>query len=338
MSTIPVIDLTPFYEGSMQDKKDLAKRIDAACRDTGFLTIVGHRVPRALDKDVFAAAFEFFDLPEAEKRRYLPPQGTLLRGYMPFATNRLAASRGEKTPPDLREAFNIGRPDLTGDEPRPIAEALPFYRPCIWPERPEQFRPTMTAYFNEMERLSGDLMRLFAIGLDLDETYFDDKIDDSFATLNVFHYPKQEVPPETGQLRAGAHTDFGTLTILMQMESTGGLEVMDRNDRWVLLPPREGAFVINIGDMMAWWTNGRWRSTLHRVANPPAANSARDARVSVGFFCHPNFETIVDPLPTCVGAEVYVPQESIRAGDWMRRKIFAVRGIPLDAVAPKSPT
>ncbi|MGE0854061.1 MAG: isopenicillin N synthase family dioxygenase [Hyphomicrobiaceae bacterium] len=334
MTDVPVIDLTPCYTGTAADKAALARRIDKACSEIGFFTVAGHRVAKPLVDDVFDTAFEFFNLPVEEKRRYLPPPDTVLRGYMAHATNKLAKSRGKETPPDLREGYFIGRPDLTGDEKIDDPDARPFYRPCIWPERPPRFAPVFSAYYAEMSRLAGDLMSLFALGLGLDEGYFDDKIDDHFAALNVFHYPRQSAAPEGGQLRAGAHTDFGSLTILLQMPGTGGLEVMAHDGQWRHLPPREDTFVINIGDMMAWWTNDRWRSTLHRVVNPPGESTARSARVSVGFFCHPNFDARVDPPASCAGGEV---RESIKAGEWMRRKIFAVRGIPIPA-KPSVPT
>jgi isopenicillin N synthase-like dioxygenase len=334
MTEIPVIDLTPYYTGTAEDKARLARQIDAACHEIGFFTVTGHRVPPSLVGEVFGTAFEFFNLPVEEKRRYLPPPDTVLRGYMALATNKLAKSRGEETPPDLREGYFIGRPELTGTEKHDDPDALPFYRACIWPEQPARFTPVFSAYYAEMNRLSTDLMHLFALGLGLEEGYFDDKIDDHFAALNVFHYPRQSTAPESGQLRAGAHTDFGSLTILLQMPGTGGLEVMARDGQWRHLPPHEGAFVINIGDMMAWWTNERWRSTLHRVVNPPGENSAQNARVSVGFFCHPNFGARVDPLASCGGVAA---REPIKAGEWMRRKIFAVRGIPMPT-KPSVPT
>ena len=140
-----------------------------------------------------------------------------------------------------------------------------------WPAQPAALKALYTEYYLRMGALAADLMRLSALALDLPETYFDDKIDRHISRLNVRLYPEQKSAPLPGQLRAAAHTDYGTVTILKPGDTVGGLQVADRQGNWhdVLAVP--GSFVVNQGDLMARWTNDRWLSTLHRVANPPEA-------------------------------------------------------------------
>jgi isopenicillin N synthase-like dioxygenase len=333
MTTIPVIDLSQFYSGDTEARAALARDVDRTCREIGFFTVAGHHIPAGLIADVIGVAREFFALPEAEKLSYRGPPDTMLRGYAPFQTHRLARSRGVETPPDLREVFSLGRPAIEPGHPVADPDAAPFYRPDIWPNPPARFREIYTRYYELLDALARDLMHLFALALELPETYFDDKIDDNFAALNTFHYPAQTEAPRENQLRAGAHSDFGSLTILLQEPNAGGLEVMGKDGAWHYLPPRPGRFVINIGDLMAQWTNDRWCSTLHRVVNPPGEAITRQSRISIGFFCHPNFEAMIECIPTCRDADGGWKYEPVKAGTYMRKKILAVRTPPTAAAA-----
>jgi isopenicillin N synthase-like dioxygenase len=151
-----------------------------------------------------------------------------------------------------------------------------------------------------MADLSDRMMSLFARGLGLLPEFFTDKLNQSPNALRAVNYPEQDRAPLPGQMRAGAHTDYGTLTVLRQ-DSVGGLEVLDRSDTWVGVDSVPEAFVINIGDLMARWTNDCWRSTLHRVVDPPQAARARARRQSMPYFQNANWSAEVSCLPTCVG-------------------------------------
>ena len=150
-------------------------------------------------------------------------------------------------------------------------------------------------------------MRLFATALGEDERFFDDKIDHHFSTSPVNHYPVVEGPPAPGQLRAGAHTDFGSLTILAFDDAPGGLQVQMPDLTWLDVAPREDQLLVNIGDMMARWTNDRWRSTVHRVVNPPVPPGAGRRRMTVGYFLHPNYDADVSCLASCCGPDRPAP-------------------------------
>jgi isopenicillin N synthase-like dioxygenase len=149
--------------------------------------------------------------------------------------------------------------------------------------RPVALRPALQAYWHELDRVAQSLCRIFAEALDLAPDFFDDKVDRHISQLRIMHYPPPQVAPLPGQLRAGAHSDLGMMTLLYSDNDIGGLEVMDRAGRWVPVPLTDGAFTVNLGDLMMRWTNHRWRSTLHRVVIPPTATndlSRRQPQVS----------------------------------------------------------
>ncbi len=327
MDNVPAVDITDFYTGDRAHRRAIGKAIGDACEHIGFFQVVGHRVPATLIDDVRAVSLDFFALPAEEKQRYQPPAGVLLRGYTPPETNTLSRSRRVETPPDFRELLSAGSAAVTGAEYPEHAGARMFYNPNIWPERPAGLVPLFTAYVRAMEQLSRDLMRLFALGLDLDETFFDDKIDRHFGVFHALHYAAQPTPPQPGQLRAGAHSDFGSLTILYPPDSGEGLEVQSPAGGWIAVKPAPRAFVINIGDLMQRWTNDRWTSTLHRVVNPSNDAGWRERRLSLGFFCHPNYDAPVACLPSCLAPGERPKYDDILAGEYMRQKITAVRHI-----------
>jgi isopenicillin N synthase-like dioxygenase len=165
-------------------------------------------------------------------------------------------------------------------------------------------------------------MELFALALELPQAWFADKIDRHFSVLSTIYYPPQTTPPLPGQLRAGAHTDYGSLTILAPSDAPGGLQVRSLAGDWMDVPYLPDGFVINIGDMMQRWTNQRWRSNFHRVVNPPAATTPRP-RQSIAYFLHPNDDADIACLPTCGGSEAHA-LPPIQAGDYMWEKERAI--------------
>jgi isopenicillin N synthase-like dioxygenase len=154
-----------------------------------------------------------------------------------------------------------------------------------------------------MERVATELMRIFAVGLGMDKHFFDDKVDRHITNFSVLHYPEQPKEPLPGQLRAGAHTDYGSLTILKPDNAPGGLQVLGKEGAWIDVPTLPGTFVVNLGDLMAEWTNDRWVSTLHRVINPPRDKALGSRRISMAFFHQPNYDAIIECLPTCSSAD-----------------------------------
>jgi isopenicillin N synthase-like dioxygenase len=170
-------------------------------------------------------------------------------------------------------------------------------------------------------------MRLFAVALQLPPDHFAPMIDESPSALRAIDYPHQDVPPPPGALRAGAHTDYGTLTVLRQDDAPGGLEVWHAgHDRWVPVPCVPGAFVVNLGDLLQRWTNDRWRSTLHRVVNPPAGAGASTRRQSMAFFHNANYHCVVECLPTCLDPDGRARHEPVVAGPHLMAKYHRAAG------------
>lgn len=274
---VPIIDIAPFLNGT--DKRAVAAKVDRACRDAGFYVITGHGVSADLVGRMDAISRKFFELPVEDKmnlhRDRNGEKGSV--GYTAIGDNNLSYTRGESLPHDLNETIQIAPVDVP-DEPyyRIGAERGMFPR-NRWPERLPEFREIYSEYFRRMVTLAGDLMRLSALALDLPEEYFADKIDRHVSKLAARLYPEQLADPLPGQLRAAAHTDYGTVTILKPGDGPGGLQIADTSGGWHDVPLLAGSFVINLGDVMARWTNDRWRSTLHRVVNPPPTNAGRPA-------------------------------------------------------------
>ena len=176
-----------------------------------------------------------------------------------------------ETPPDLKESLSFGPLDVP-DEPSFHTEAAaPHYAPNIWPERPAAFKPAIEAYIGALDRLGRHLHRIAALAFDLPEDHFDPRLENGFSILRVLNYPQQRTAPEEGQLRAGEHSDYDNLTICLIEDKPGGLQARSPDGTWVDVPVVAGSFVVNIGDQMMRWTNDRWRSTRHRVVNPPRA-------------------------------------------------------------------
>lgn len=297
---VPTIDL-----GGPLD--EVAAAIDDAARRVGFFQVVGHGLDADLERTSWNAAGAFFELPDADKAALTIPPGAAY-GYGPCRSERLAASLGEQTPPDLKETYSIGPPPHRFEDVDDPAAAFVFSA-TPWPTDLPGFQATMSAYYDALAALAAELMSAMAVGLGLPSTTFDGCIDRHTSALRLLHYPDFGAASSTpGQLRAGAHTDYGTLTLLRQDDGSRGLQVSDGEGRWHDVAPVEGAYVVNVGDALARWTNDRWRSTLHRVVAPPAT-AGPGARRSIAFFHNPNWDAVIECLPGCAetGAPVHPP-------------------------------
>lgn len=319
MPEIPLIDLAPFRLGGDGDRRRTARAFGAAFEEVGFATIAGHGVPDALTGRAHAAAAEFFARPPAEKMAAAIPERIKVRGYMPFGIESVARTHEGETPPDLCEALVFSAMHLDPDSVPP--GTVSAVTGNIVPACPADLFPDYRAYFLAMRALSGLLFRLAALSLDLPEDYLGPYVDRRRGKLRTVHYPDQPMAPLPGQLRYGAHTDFGSLTILRQDEAPGGLQAQFKTGEWVDVRPMAGTFVVNAGDLMARWTNDRWRSGVHRVVNPPRDARGSTRRVSLVFFSEVNDDAIIECLPTCHGAANPAKYPPISAEAHRLRKI-----------------
>ncbi|MCU0984988.1 MAG: isopenicillin N synthase family oxygenase [Acetobacteraceae bacterium] len=297
---VPIIDIAPFRGGDAAAKRAVAAEVGRAVDGIGFLVITGHGVDRALVDQVREVSNAFFDLPDEEKRRVSRPGPDIARGYIPLEAESVGRSQGVDVPGDLNESLMIGPVDVGEGDYFFGPAAGRHFHPNLWPARPAELRPLYEAYFRAMGGLAGELMAMFALSLGLAEDFFADKIDRHISRLRVRNYPAPLVPPKPGQLRAGAHCDYGSLTILRTEDKPGGLQVMNTEGEWRDVPIAPDCFIVNIGELMARWTNETWRATLHRVVNPPEEKAAASRRLSLVFFHNPNYDAPVAALPGTV--------------------------------------
>ena len=320
-AAVPIVDLAPFHDGSPAARRAVAAEIKRACESVGFFRIANHTVPAALLDEAFAVSRAFFDLPLDEKLKAVPPTEVAPRGYAAFEKKGLAATLGVEAPKDLREQFMVGPLDPMPAALAQVPDAPGCYSPNVWPTNPARYQPVFVELYRRFEAQAADLMKAFALALDLPEDHFDGMIDHHFSVLGSNHYPELARDPLPDQLRTGAHTDFGSLTILAPSANSDGLQAMIREGEWSEVEPLPDCLIVNLGDMMARWTNDRWRSTLHRVVNPPPGAGARSRRQSIAFFCHPNFDALVEAFPSCVPAGTAPRHAPILAGRHMRAKM-----------------
>lgn len=312
MSSIPTIDMGSGDLGTGDlgtGNLAVADAIGSACRDVGFFQVVNHGVDPAVIDHAWTTAREFFDLPLDQRMAAARRSPDDAYGYIPLETETLTRSMtsdaaSSVVPADLKATFNAGPFDHPGRPPVDAGEQWAF-APTPWPPELPHLRDALHPYFLAMLDLAGRLMRQFAIALRLPVNFFDASIDQSPSALRIIDYPHLDraAVAQAGevQLRAGAHTDYGTLTLLIQDDAPGGLQVLDpRTDTWTPVSAQPGAIVVNLGDMMARWTNDRWRSTLHRVVVPPLGSTQPTRRQSIAFFHNANYHAVVQCLPGCL--------------------------------------
>jgi isopenicillin N synthase-like dioxygenase len=309
---IPIVDLGPGHAGG-SGRRAAAASIARAAGDSGFFYVVGHGVPATMLAGQLDCARRFFVLPADVKDAVAMRRSPCRRGYEPAATQVLHAG----TRPDLKESFYVGR-DLAPSHPYVVA-GLPNHGANVWPALPG-FRAHTERYFSHLLELSGRLMSLIAASLGLPDGWFEPMHREPMPILRLLHYAPHPAHADDDQFGAGAHTDWGAVTLLLQ-DDAGGLEVRMPDGEWVAADPVPGSFVVNLGDMMERWTNGRYRSNLHRVIN----RSPRD-RYSVAFFANPDPLARVECLPGCSDAQNpprYAPCTAGEHIDQMYRRTFS---------------
>lgn len=314
MTFVPVVDLS-------DPTRSVAAEIDRACCEIGFFQVVGHGLDTSVEADAWSAAAAFFALPLEDKLAVTIPAGDAY-GYAPFRSERLAASLGDSSPPDLKETFSVG-PNWTGTPPAPGTDSAEAFVRSVnrWPTSLPVMEHTFRAHYEALADLVERMMALMAVGLGLRDDHFAPLIDRHTSALRALHYPQlsgHRVEP--GQLRAGAHSDYGTLTLLRQDDAPGGLQVRGLDGGWHDVPARDGAYVVNVGDALERWTNDRWRSTVHRVVVPPADSGGDSSRRSMAFFHNANWDAVIECVPSCVAAGEAPRHEPVTAGEHLMNK------------------
>lgn len=297
--SLPVIDTSGLYTGSFDERRAVADEIGAAARDSGFFYIKGHPISRQVRERLLKATVAFFDRPLEDKMDFYIGKSTNHSGYVPQGEESFYSQK-----PDRKEAFDISL-DVPADDPEVLAGKTPFLGPVMWPDDAE-FRQAAAAYYKEISALARKLFGAFALALDLEEAFFESKLNRPASQLRLIHYPFDPAAP-ADQPGIGAHTDYECFTILLP--TAPGLEVMNGLGEWIDAPPIEDAFVINIGDMLEIFSNGTFTATSHRV------RKVKEERYSFPYFASCDYHTVVEPLPQFVTAENPAKFEPLVAGD-----------------------
>ena len=299
---IPVLDVGDYLSGVPGTCEQLAPVLHQALTEVGFFYLVGHGVPRSVIDGVFHEAKRFLSLPQDRKNSI--KLNDVFVGYMgdKEQLGRTSEYYEGHTKPDRVEAFFMQR-DRAPFE-------LPF--PNQWPEDLPGYRETLVEFFETMEDLSIKLLPLFASALSLPLDYFDPFFTkyQNIAFQRLSHYPADEL--EDGQYNSSPHTD-GTFFTLLATTDVPGLEIKPKEQEWIRAPAWPEAFLINSGDILTRWSNGRVLSTPHRVRNL----SGKD-RYSIPFFFLPSPETVIDCLPTCQESNDLLQDEPITVQDYLR--------------------
>jgi isopenicillin N synthase-like dioxygenase len=276
--------------------------VDAALQKAGFLLVTGHGVDPGLRAEVRAAARRFFALPAQVKQRYAVRIGG--RGWLAPGVEANGNVEGEETPPDLKESFAIGPDSATGD---PEVDAV-WFPSNVWPAEVPELHEAVERYSAAMTAVSLDLLELCADALGVPRDTLTALAANPTWTFNINRYPPlTEVgEPAPGQFRIGAHTDFGTVTVLDREPGAGGLQVDVDGSGWADAPYDPAAFTVNIGDLLAHWTGLRWRSGRHRVL-PPQPDAPHEELVSLVFFFELDHDALVTPLPPPIGRTADLP-------------------------------
>ncbi len=332
---MPTIDLSAWSEPpspgetTPSGRERVAAEFDDGCSRLGFLQVAGHGVDPGLIEGMLAAADAIFALPPAAKAALVPPPH-LNRGYAPMGSESLTYSLGLDAPPDLFEAFNIGPDHVPSDDPVYRQQLDGVFAPNWWPEGLIAERHALVDYFEAVAALAHRLTGVAAVALGLAEDHFVDKTDHSTDTLRLNNYVRVDGAAglAPGQLRMGAHTDYGILTILYG-DRVPGLEIVGPDGGWHSVVPDPGVFLVNLGDLLAQWTNDRWRSTVHRVVPPVGSGPQR--RRSAAFFHDGNHDAWVECLPTCLAPGEQPRYPPVVAGEHLAAKVRSARARDLEA-------
>jgi isopenicillin N synthase-like dioxygenase len=295
---VPLIDISGFHES--ESRAAIARSVAQACEEIGFFTITGHGVSSALIDEMRATSRAFFELSQEHKATARRLNSDHNRGYFSFGEVALAKSTGKDSPPDRKEVFSVGPNKMPSLSAKDRESAAIHFAPNYWPTDFPQMQDVWGRYFDALLELSDRLMRIFALSLKLPDDFFEKRIDHSPSSLAAVNYFDTHGTAEAGQLRAGEHTDYGTLTVLLSENKPGGLQVKTRAGEWIDVVTFPDSFVINIGDLMQRWTNDKFLSNMHRVANPPPDAVGSTQRLSIVFFHNANFDSLVECIPSCM--------------------------------------
>lgn len=330
---VPVVDIAGWVDGNESTRAEIAGLVDDACRSVGFMQVTGHGIDHAVD-GLTTAIDWFFDLPIDVKNGYRPPRPSINRGYTPPRSERLSYSLGVVTPDDLFEAFNLGSsasdfPDLQLDPE--------IYAENIWPTGTgaDEFESAVNRWFAAAGEMARRMTEIFSVAVGLPAGHIAEFTDHSIDVLRMNNYRVPDgVEIGSSEMGMGAHTDYGIVTVLWA-DPVPGLEILRPDGSWHPVTPAPGALLINLGDLLARWTNDRWLSTMHRVV-PPRDDSGRlIRRRSAAFFHDGNADAVISTLPPCRLGDGSSSYGDVTVAEHLAQKLGGSRGLALNTNAER---
>lgn len=313
LDAIPMVDVGALAGADAAAARATAEALCRAYEDLGFALITGHGIPQAVVDRAFATSRDFHAAPLALKQSIAINE--FHRGYMGFATSTVVTSTvARNTKPNLSESVLVMH-ELAPDDPDLLARK-PLQGPNQWPSWMPDFRASILDYMGAMEALARRLLRGFTLGLNLPEGLLEPLFARPTLFVRLLHYPPHPATAPADQFGSAPHTDYGCLTILAQ-DSSGGLQVRAPDGNWLDAPPIPGSFVLNLGDLMPRWSNGRFRSTPHRVIN----NRSGKDRYSLPFFFDPSMDAVIECLPGCAAPGNPPRFAPMRYGDYLMERL-----------------
>lgn len=291
---VPELSLLGYAEGNSTEKSKFVDSLFSGIKDYGFIILKDHIVDEQVIREGYKAVEDFFALTEEAKRSYISASGGGQRGYTAFGTEHAK----DNPHMDLKEFYHVGR------EVDEAHQFFQYYPKNIWPKEIAHFQKHLQSLYDALDQTSILLLDALGEALDVPQSYFRNMVDTGNSILRAIHYPPVGEAPPAGSIRAAAHGDINLITILMGA-TAGGLQLLDRDGKWLDVNTKEGQLVVDSGDMMSRITNDIIPATIHRVINPEASN---EARFSMPFFVHPHPEAMLECIPSCVGdGEKYPP-------------------------------
>ncbi len=308
---IPSLDLADFYGDDPSKKSKFVQALSDAYNNIGFVAIRNHFLSRSMQEDIYKSIIAFFSLPDETKKKY---ERTDLAGQRGYTGKGKEHAKGRNTG-DLKEFYHIGQ-----ELPDNILRKE-NYPANLWPDEVPGFKESTVDVFRALEKTGHLMLNAIAIGLNLPENYFEEKVKHGNSILRPIHYYAIDKPDDvpSDAVRAAEHGDINLITLLMGA-SAEGLQVLRRDNKWIPITALPDQLVVNVGDMLERLTNGKLRSTIHRVVNPPREQMNKP-RYSIPFFMHPRSEMSLAALPQCVDKEHPKQWEDITAGEFLNQRL-----------------
>jgi isopenicillin N synthase-like dioxygenase len=299
---VPELSLMSFVNGTTNDKVKFTNDLFRGLKDYGFIVLVDHPVDPKLTAKAYDLIHEFFHLPLERKQSYVCKEGGGQRGYTAFGVEHAKDSKY----PDLKEFWHVGRESLVNPE-----RFGKYFPENIWPTEIPEFKDTFLKLYNGLDTTSTVVLDALGLALDVPETFFRTMLQDGNSILRPIHYPPLSPDAPKNAVRSAAHEDINLITVMVGA-TTSGLELLDRDGKWLPVSSTDKQLVVDSGDMLSRLTNDVIPATTHRVVNPDDASSHR---YSMPFFTHPNPDTVLQCIPSCMGSgEKYPP---INSHEWL---------------------